>query len=73
MSEIQNEVTKTNIRSQLNLIYAMSRLLTTILDMASDNQIAREMLLKVGEGVFEQAAVLCRDIGQYTSAVSDDG
>lgn len=71
MSKLHNEIRKDVIRSQLNLIYAMSRLLVTILDMAPDNEIARETLLKVSEGVYEQAAVLYRDMETYTSAVSE--
>ena len=33
MPEMRNEISKLNIRGQLNLIYAMSMLLVIILDM----------------------------------------
>ena len=71
MPEMRNEISKLNIRGQLNLIYAMSKLLVSILDMAPDSQVARDTLNKTAEGVFEQASILFRDIGEYTSAVAD--
>ena len=70
MPEMRNEISKLNIRGQLNLIYAMSKLLVSILDMASDSQVARDTLNKTAEGVLEQAAILYRDIEEYTAAVS---
>ena len=70
MPEMRNEISKLNIRGQLNLIYAMSKLLVSILDMASDSKVARDTLNKTAEGVLEQAAILYRDIEEYTAAVS---
>ncbi len=71
MSEIRNEISKLNIRGQLNLIFAMSKLLVSILEMAPDSKVARDTLSKTTEGVFEQAAILYRDIEDYTAAVSE--
>lgn len=73
MPDVRNEISKLNIRGQLNLIYAMSKLLVSILDMAPDSKVARDTLNKTAEGVFEQAAILYRDIEEYTSAVSGNG
>lgn len=70
MPEMRNEISKLNIRGQLNLIYAMSKLLVSILDMAPDSKVARDTLSKTAEGVFEQAAILYRDIEEYTTAAS---
>ena len=70
MSEIRNEISKLNIRGQLNLIFAMSKLLVSILEMAPDSKVACDTLNKTAEGVFEQAAILYRDIEEYTTDVS---
>ena len=71
MPEIRNEVSKLNIRGQLNLIYAMMKLLASILNMVQDNKVARDTLCKTAEGLLEQATILCRDIGKYTAAASN--
>ena len=73
MPEVRNEVSKLNIRGQLNLIYAMSKLLVSILNLVQDNKVARDRLCKTAEGLLEQATILYQDIGKYTSAVSDIG
>ena len=71
MPEIRNEVSKLNIRGQLNLIYAMSRLLVSILNLVQDNKVARDTLCKTAEGMLEQVTILYHDIGKYTDAVSN--
>ena len=71
MPEIRNEVSKLNIRGQLNLIYAMSKLLVSILNLVQDNKVARDTLYKTAEGLLEQATILYHDIGKYTCAVSE--
>ena len=71
MPEIRNEVSKLNIRGQLNLIYAMMKLLASILNMVQDNKVARDTLCKTAEGLLEQASILYRDIGKYTAAASN--
>ncbi len=71
MPEVRNEVSKLNIRGQLNLIYAMSKLLVSILNLVQDNKVARDTLCKTAEGMLEQATILYRDIGKYTAAVSN--
>ena len=71
MPEVRNEVSKLNIRGQLNLIYAMSKLLVSILNLVQDNKVARDTFYKTAEGMLEQATILYRDIGKYTAAVSN--
>ena len=71
MPEIRNEVSKLNIRGQLNLIYAMMKLLASILNMVQDNKVARDTLCKTAEGLLEQATILYNDIGKYTDVVSN--
>ena len=70
MSDIQNDISKGNIRTQMNLIFSMMRLLATILNMAQGSQMARDTLDTTAEGIFEQAAILYRDVKDYISAVS---
>ena len=65
MPEVKNEVSKLNIRGQLNLIYAMSKLLASILNLVQDNKVARDTLLKTAEGMLEQVTILYSDIGKY--------
>ena len=67
MPEIRNEISKMNIRGQLNLIYAMSKLLVSILNLVQDNKVARDTLRKTAEGMLEQVTILNRDIGNYTT------
>ena len=71
MPETRNEISKMNIRGQLNLIYAMSKLLVSILNLAQENKVARDTLSKTAEGMLEQATILYRDIGRYTETVSN--
>lgn len=73
MSELRNNVCKDGIRTQLNLIYAMMRFLTTVLDMAPDNEMVCETLASMAQGVSEQADVLRRDVGSYILALSEEG
>ena len=72
MSEMMNDISKGGIRTQMNLIFAMMRLLATILDMAQSSQIACDTLDSTAEGIFEQAAILFCDVKDYTSAVSSE-
>ena len=70
MSGMQNDIRKGSIRTQMNLIFSMMRLLATILDLAINSQIACDTLDTTAEGVLEQAAILYRDVKDYISAVS---
>ena len=70
MSEMMNDVSKENIRSQMNLIFAMMRFLATVLDLAQNNEMVRSTLNSMSEGVLEQAAVLFRDVGEYVAHLS---
>ena len=69
MPETRNEISKMNIRGQLNLIYAMSKLLVSILNLVQDNKVARDTLCKTAEGMLEQATILYRDIRTYVTTV----
>ena len=71
MSETRNENCKEGIRTQLNLIFAMMRLLATILDMAPDNEMACATIISMAQGVSEQADVLCHDVGNYISELAE--
>ena len=71
MSELMNDVSKENIRSQMNLIFTMMRFLATVLDLAQNNEMVRSTLNSMSEGVLEQAAVLFRDVGEYVAQLSE--
>ncbi len=66
MSEIRNEVSKLNIRGELNLIFAMSKLIVSILDAAPDNTIACDALRSTAESILNQAAYLYGKVSEYT-------
>ena len=66
MSEIRNEISKMSIRGELNLLYAMSKLIVSILDAAPDNAIACETLRSVSESILNQAAYLYGKVSEYT-------
>lgn len=72
MSDLMNNVSKDNIRSEMNLIYTMMKFMSTILDMVPDSKIARDTLCSTAEGVFSQATDLYRDVGNYAAAIVDD-
>lgn len=65
MSETRNEISKMNIRGELNLLYSMSRLIVTILDAAQDNKIACDTLRSVAENMLNQAAYCCGKVRVY--------
>lgn len=69
MSEIRNEISKMTIRSELNLLFTMSKLIVTILDAAEDNPIAASTLRSVSESLLEQAAYLCGKVNLYTEGI----
>lgn len=71
MSELMNKVSKDNIRGQLNLIFSMMKFLSTIMDMAADNDMVCITLSNIAEDIFNQAAVLYRDVDEYIAALPD--
>ncbi len=73
MSELMNKVSKENIRASLNLLYSMMKFLSMLLDLAADNQAARQTLTDTVSGLFEQSAVLFHDISAYADALSSEG
>lgn len=70
MSEIRNEISKMNIRGELNLFFVMSKLIVSILDAAEDNEIACDTLLSVSESLMTQAAYLYGRISIYADEVN---
>ena len=73
MSEVRNEISKMNIREELNLLFSMSKLLVSILDAAEDNQIACDTLRTVSESLLNQAAYCCGKVCKYTEALHGSG
>lgn len=71
MSDLQNNISKMEIRGQANLIFTMMKFMITVLDMVKENPIARDTLVCMAEGVLEQASILHRDVGKYVSALPD--
>lgn len=65
MSEIRNEISKMNIRGELNLLYTLSKLIVSILDAAEDNQIACETLRSVSESILYQAGYVYGKVNTY--------
>ena len=72
MSETRNDISKANIRSQLNLIYASMKLLSALLELAMDNALARKTLVSMAESVCEQTAALYRDVVLYATSFADE-
>lgn len=70
MSEIRNEISKMNIRGELNLIFAMSKLIVSILDAAEDNQIACDTLRSVSESILYQAGYLYGKVNTYAEDIN---
>lgn len=66
MSEIRNDISKMNIRGELNLIFSMSKLIVAILDAAPDNAIACDTLRSTAESIMNQAAYLFGKVTEYT-------
>ena len=69
MSEMRNEVSKMNIRAELNLIFSMSKMVVSILDAAEDNQIACDTLRSVAESIMNQAAYVYGKVNTYTEGL----
>lgn len=67
MSELQNSVNKLSIRGELNLLYAVSKMIATILDMAETNKVASDTLRSAADTLLDQAARLYSEIDTYTT------
>ena len=67
MSELQNSICKMNIRGELNLLYAVSKMIVTILDMAETNEVANDTLRSAADSLLDQAARLYNEIDTYTT------
>ena len=50
---------------------SLMRFLSTRMDIAADSDMVRETLYGTAEGIFNQAAVLFRDIDQYVAALPE--
>jgi len=72
MPEIMRTIKRGTIRSQMNLIFSTMRMLSALLDMAAENDMACDTLGSLAEWVWEQAAMLRFDVKQYISAMNDD-
>ena len=72
MSDLMNQVSKDNIRADMNLLYAMMKFMAMILDLLQDSKVARETLAITAQGLSEQANTLLRDVGEYVSALPED-
>ncbi len=73
MSELMNKISKENIRAGMNLLYSMMKFLSMLLDLAVDSSAARETLTDTACGLFEQTAILFRDINAYAETLSSEG
>ncbi len=65
MSEIENTTNKNNIRGQLNLVFASMKMLSTILDLASNNPMAQEVAATMADSISKQSSALNSDVRQY--------
>ncbi len=65
MSETRNEISKLTIRGELNLLFAMSKLIVAILDAAPDNSVACDTLRSTAESILNQAAYLYGKVSEY--------
>lgn len=72
MSELMSRISKENIRGKMNLLFTLMKFISMLLDMASDNQMARETLTDTASGLFEQTAVLFHDISAYAEMAAKD-
>ena len=71
MPEIVNSLKKCGIRCQMNMVYSLMRLLSSILDMAKESETARTTLTSVAENILNQAAELFNAVGQYASDLTN--
>ena len=65
MSEVKNEVSKMDIRGELNQLFVMSKFIVSTLDAAVDNEVACKTLRAVSEGLLNQAAYVCAKVNCY--------
>ena len=73
MTAFMNDVKKDGIRCEMNLIFSLMRLLSTILDMAPNSEPARSTANSVADRIWEQAAALRFEVDQYITALNDEG
>ena len=64
------ELDKMNIRSQLNYLFILEKMLKTILDLDEDRIYQNEFLLKIAEEMIENVGQLYSSI--YESFISND-
>lgn len=70
MSEPMNEISKLNIRTELNLIFALMKGLANILDMAIDLPVACSALKSGAQALFVQSGDLLTDVTRYADALN---
>lgn len=69
MSEIEKTTKDASIRGQMNLMFATMRMLATVLELAPDNQMARETIASTAESIWAQSAVLHHIVQEYVTAL----
>lgn len=62
---------KDNIRATMNLLYAVMRFISMLLDLVPDNQLAQETLVGTASSLFQQTAVLFHDISVFAEMEKD--
>ena len=69
MSEIEKTTKDASIRGQMNLMFATMRMLATVLELAPDNQMAREAIASSAESVWAQSVLLHHIVQEYVTAL----
>ena len=72
MSELRNDISKMNIRGELNLLFTMSKFIVNILDQAQDSKIAADTLCTMAESLFNEAAYVLTVVNEYTAGLHDE-
>ena len=72
MSELESSIKISTIRGQMNLIFASMKMLTSILELALENQMARDAISTTAESVWAQSVVLHHDVQEYLSALRNE-
>ncbi len=69
MSEIEKTTKDASIRGQMNLMFATMRMLASVLELAPDNQMAREAIASSAESVWAQSVLLHHIVQEYVTAL----
>ena len=69
MSETMKEISIINVRSELNLIYALSRMVSITMELAQTNPVARSALRSGVGAILEQTHVLMHDVYAFVDGL----